>query len=365
MTGYALRRDRLTQSAAKLGVDGFFITNPVNVSYLTGFSGEASYLLLGPELTLLVSDGRFVTQLEEECPGLPCFIRPPSMTLPMAAGQELGKTGWSKVAVESGHLTIGEFDAYRTLLPSMDWLPRSDSVEKLRMIKDAEEIQATREAIRMAQDALKAFLACLGTEDTEKELHDRMELLLRQEGAKGSAFPTIVGAGKRAALPHAPPTAARVDQEEVLLIDWGADGGFYKSDLTRTFAPHKISAKFAEVYMAVLDAQQRAIAMIRPGVQGQAVYAEARRALEEAGLASFFTHGLGHGIGMNVHEMPFLRPGQETPLEAGMIITIEPGVYLPEWGGIRIEDDVLVTPEGHEVMTKDVPKELEQALLTW
>lgn len=365
MDGYALRRERLVQQAQPLGVDGFFITNPTNVSYLTGFSGEASYLLLGPKFTLLVSDGRFVTQLAEECPGLPCSIRPPSKTLPRAAMEQLQQTGWKRIAMESGHLTVGDFETYRSGLANVVWNPLPDAVEKLRMIKDEQEIQATRDAIRMAEKALQAFLGCLSIDDTEKDLHDRMELLMRQEGAKCAAFPTIIGVGKRAALPHAPPTAACVGQEEVLLVDWGADGGFYKSDLTRTFAPHKISAKFAHVYKAVLKAQERAIAMLRPGVNGQAVYAEAHRALEEEGLAAFFTHGLGHGIGMHVHELPFMRPGHDVTLQAGMIVTVEPGVYLPEWGGVRIEDDVLITADGHEVMTRTVPKDLEQALLTW
>ena len=168
--------------------------------------------------------------------------------------------------------------------------------------------------------------------------------------------------GERAALPHAPPTGKTVAESELLLVDWGASGRFYKSDLTRTLATGRISPKLEEVYTVVLRAQQRALRAVRPGAKGQDVDAEARAEIADAGFGDSFSHGLGHGLGLQVHEAPALRPNSETVLRPGMVVTVEPGVYLPGVGGVRIEDDVLVTKNGHEVLS-DCPKELDACVV--
>jgi Xaa-Pro aminopeptidase len=343
-------------------VDGFLVTNPVNVTYLTGFSGDSSYLLVGRKENLLVSDGRYAIQLQEECPGLPVHLRPPSVRITPAAAEQLRKLGWRTISCDASHLTLAEFEILRGEVKDAQWRAAVGAVEQFRVKKDEHEIAALREAIGMAERALEQFKASLGPEDTEKELHDRMELLVRAEGAKCTSFPTIVAVGPRSALPHAPPTKVPLAETDVLLVDWGANGGFYRSDLTRTFAPRAISPKFRQVYSAVFEAQRRAIAALRPGVKAEDVDAAARSALTEAGLNQFFNHGTGHGIGLDVHEAPALRPASDTVLEPGMVVTIEPGVYLAEWGGVRIEDDVLITPEGAEVLTT-TPKTLEEMVL--
>jgi Xaa-Pro aminopeptidase len=206
------------------------------------------------------------------------------------------------------------------------------------------------------------FRAMLRREDDEKSLADGMEMYLRRAGGKCGSFPAIVAGGPRAALPHAPPTGARVGDQPLLLVDWGASGTFYKSDLTRVLWWRENGArpteKLAEIYAVVLEAQRRAIAAVRPGTEAPKVDAAARSYIADAGYGSYFTHGLGHGLGLQVHEAPSLRPTSTTVLEAGMVVTIEPGVYLPGWGGVRIEDDVLVTADGVEVLT-NCPKDLE------
>jgi Xaa-Pro aminopeptidase len=184
-----------------------------------------------------------------------------------------------------------------------------------------------------------------------------MEQHVRRCGGKATSFPTIVAVGDRSALPHAPPTARTVGEADFLLVDWGASGRFYKSDLTRMLATRTISPKLEQVYEVVLTAQERALSRVCPGVKAQEVDAVARGTIAEAGFGECFGHGLGHGIGLQVHEAPAVRPTSDVTLQAGMVITIEPGVYLPGWGGVRIEDDVLVTPDGCEVLTS-VPKDL-------
>ena len=234
-----------------------------------------------------------------------------------------------------------------------------DRVEALRAVKDEIEIAAIREAIDYAERAFTMLRAGLVAGETEKQVADHLEALLRDVRGHGSSFPPIVAVGRRAALPHARPTAeARVGDDDFVLVDWGATGRPYKSDLTRVLVTGKVTPEFEKVYRTVLTAQERAIAAIRPGVKAQDVDAEARSVIEQAGFGRFFDHGLGHGIGMDIHEAPRLRKESPTILEPGMVVTVEPGIYLPEWGGVRIEDDVLVTPDGCEVLS-DLPKTLD------
>jgi Xaa-Pro aminopeptidase len=253
----------------------------------------------------------------------------------------------------------------------VDFSPQAGRVEQLRQVKDRGEVAAIRHAIAVAEHAFAMFRAMLRPADTEKDLHDAMEAFVRRAGGTRTAFPTIAAVGTRAALPHAPPTDVRVDSADLLLLDWGAVAGGYHSDLTRVLRTDglpgrsarkrgtRVESRLHELYTSVLRAQQRVIGMIRPGVAVRELDAAARAALAEDGLAEHFTHGLGHGIGLQIHEAPFLRENSGAVLEAGMVVTVEPGVYLPDWGGVRIEDDVLVTEDGTEVLT-GVPRDPDE-----
>jgi Xaa-Pro aminopeptidase len=366
---FAGRRERLTQQLSGAGVDAFLITQPINVSYLTGFTGEASCLILSAKETILVSDGRFTAQLAEECPGLPGHIRPPSQSLTDATAEVLNRLGAHDVEFESGHVTVADAQAFADQAKTIAWKPGKDRVEALRQVKDAGEVEQIRAAIRIAEQAFAAFRGQLRPDDTEKDLADALEHGLRRAGARCGSFPSIVAVGPRAALPHAPPTSKRVNEAPVLLVDWGASGPFfYKSDLTRVLLTRNNSripsgrrgfdAKIQTVYEVVLKAQRAALEAVRPGVQAKNVDAAARAVIVDAGYGEYFTHSIGHGLGMQVHEAPVMRPTTQTPLEAGMVVTIEPGIYLPDEFGVRIEDDVLVTPDGAEVLTS-LPRDFE------
>ncbi len=344
----ALRRERIRRFLFENDLDAFLATNVINVTYLTGFTGDSSYLIVAPGRELLVSDGRYTEQLGEECPGLPLHIRPPAQKITEAAVEALGKLPFRRIGFESAHVSVSEFEKLKASLPVIDWKPCEEVVEKLRVRKDPSELAAIREAIGIAESAFARFRAELKPADAEKELGDRMELLIRASGGSCSAFTPIISVGERAALPHAPLTQKRVGEGELLLVDWGARGRLYRSDLTRTLAVRRISPKLEEVYELVLRAQTRAIERLRPGVVAQDVYAEARAVFDDAGFGPLFSHGLGHGFGLEIHEAPGLRPANETVLEAGMVTTIEPGLYFPGWGGVRIEDDMLITDDGCE-----------------
>lgn len=363
------RREHLVRQLRDSDVDAFLVTHPINVSYLTGFSGESSNLMISARKTILVSDGRFTCQLAEECPGLETSIRPPSQSLTEATAQVLEQLRVAKVEFEGAHLSVNEAQGLADRAQAIDFKPGTGRVEALRQIKDAGEIEQIRAAIRMAEKAFAMFRARLRLDDTEKDLADELEFCIRRAGGQSGSFPTIVAVGARAALPHATPTKKRVYEAPLLLVDWGATGPFfYKSDLTRVLythnnsaapkANHGVDAKIQTVYEVVFRAQAAAIAAVRPGAEAQTIDAAARKVIADAGLGECFTHSVGHGLGMQVHEAPLMKPGSQVTLQAGMVITIEPGVYLPNQFGIRIEDDVLVTPDGAEVLTK-LPRDIE------
>ena len=371
MSVFASRRERLWQAAAQEGLDALLISNPINVTYLTGFGGDSSYLILSKDRTLLVSDGRFTQQIAEECPGLATYIRGPAEPLPTATIMQLSLLGSRAIGCESGHLTCASFQTLSDGVKTADWKLVGDRVEKLRQFKDETEVAQIREAIKIAEKAFAMFRAMLRPDDTEKELADAMESYVRRAGGTESAFPPIVAVGPRAALPHAPPSLKRVREDPLLLINCSAQSAFYKSDLTRVLWTHNNvafpgergpSPKLQSIYGILGEAQRRAIAAMRPGASSKSVDTIARGYIAEQGYGEAFNHGLGHGFGLEIHEAPFFRPNVDVTLEAGMVVTCEPGIYLPGWGGVRIEDDVLITPDGPEVLTH-CPRELEECMV--
>jgi Xaa-Pro aminopeptidase len=258
---------------------------------------------------------------------------------------------------------VANFETLKDKAKTVEWVAVSGKVEALRAVKDRTEIDAIRLAVGQADRAFAMLRAGLNEGDSEKELADALEGYLRKCGASAAAFSPIVAVGGRSALPHARPTIeSKVGDADFLLVDWGSSAGPYKSDLTRVLVTGKVTPKFEKVYRTVLKAQEAGIAALKPGAKACDVDTAARSVIEEAGLGRFFTHGLGHGVGLDIHENPFFRKSSESTLKSGMVVTIEPGVYLPDWGGIRIEDDVLITPEGPEVLSH-VPKSLEEAIL--
>ncbi len=362
MTRFAERRRRLARAVKQSGADAILITNFTNVTYLTGFTGDDSYLLVGQDLAIMLSDPRYSQQIGEECAGLELAMRGPSTTLVSVAESLVRKARIHKLAVEAASMTILLQAQLEKALPQVQLLPTTGLVESLREIKDKEEIAEIREAVTLAEKAFTVIRAALRPDQTELEIAYELERLIRSFGGAGCGFPTIVAAGARAALPHAMPTEQRIGDSDLLLIDWGATKRLYRSDLTRVLVTGRISPKLERIYGVVLQAQQRAIAAIRPGVLMSEVDAAARQWIAEAGFGKQFGHGLGHGFGLEIHESPRLAANQNRPLKTGMVVTVEPGIYLPQWGGVRLEDDILVTRDGHEVLSS-LPKELASCVV--
>ncbi|HJT31738.1 MAG TPA: Xaa-Pro peptidase family protein [Pirellulales bacterium] len=362
MSRFEERRQRLIGLLNDANAEALLVTNFTNVTYLTGFTGDDSYLLVSPRETVIISDFRYVEQLAGECPDLRTQIRTTAVKMPDAVVEVIGSAKVGRLGIEADSLTISLYNYLTGQLPKIAVHPTTGLVEQLREIKDADEIAELRRAIACAEQSFDALRAKLHRDRTEKELADELDHHMRLLGAQRSSFPTIVAAGPRAALPHARPTADPIGNAELVLVDWGAVCGHYSSDLTRVLVTAKISPKLEQIYRLVLKAQRRAIDAVAPGKTGRQIDAVAREVIHSGGHGEHFGHGLGHGIGLDVHEGPRVAVTNDKPLKAGMVVTIEPGIYLPGWGGIRIEDDVLVTETGHEVLTH-CPKELAEAVV--
>lgn len=363
MPNFPARVKKLRQLIRKTSADGLLVTNFVNVTYLTGFTGDDSYLLVTLDGVTLISDQRYTLQLRDECPDLDVISRPPGQLMLPTVADLVTESGLECLAVEAASMSVGLQTSLAELMPELQFEPAYNLVEQLRLTKDKSEIEATRLACRQAERAFQVVRALATAETTEKEIAAELEYQARRFGAKRLSFPPIVAVGPRAALPHAHPTDRKLGESDFTLIDWGADSGLYVSDLTRMIAIGKLSQKFRKVYQVVLDAQLAAIDAIKPGVTCEYVDGVARGIITKARYGKHFGHGLGHGTGLEVHEAPRLARGQkEVELEPGMIVTVEPGIYLPDWGGIRIEDDILVTKTGHEVLS-NVPKQIDDCYL--
>ena len=362
MSVFSARIERLRRSLRKSKHDNLLVTNFTNVTYLTGFTGDDSFLLLTPHDVIMLTDGRYTAQLQEECPELSIEVRQPGVGILKLVHQVVSKARLRNLAIEGESLTVAQFGSIDKSLPRTELIPTSGLVEALRTIKDRHEIARIRGAIGVAERSFQVIRASLRRDQTELQIANELEYRIRLFGGEGCSFPPIVAVGPRAALPHASPTRRQIGASDFVLIDWGARCGHYVSDLTRVLVTGRISPKLKRVYEVVLKAQLRAIDSIRPGVQLSKVDAKARDVIAKAGLGKLFNHGLGHGIGLEIHEAPRIGSNEEQPLKAGMVVTVEPGVYIPGWGGVRIEDDVLVTRDGHEVLTS-TSKDLEASVI--
>ncbi len=354
---------KLRRQIKQCGADALLVTNSNNVTYLTGFTGGDSYLLVTPKEEILFSDPRYSEQLEAECPQVKLEVREPGTSILDSVASTVGKAKIGKLGIESQSMTVHLFRKVVARLPKVDVHPLDGLIESHRVIKDKSEIAKTREAINLAEKAFAVLKAGLRADQTEKELEALLTYEIQRNGGRGTSFPPIVGVGPRAARPHGTPGMVKMEEDNFVLIDWGADYQFYKSDLTRVLFYGKVPAKMRKMYDVCLKAQLAAIDKIKPGVIMSDIDKAARSVIAKAGWGKQFAHGLGHGIGLDIHESPRLNSLSHRPLEPGMIVTVEPGIYFTGFGGVRIEDDILVTKDGHKVLTS-VPKSFEESTVS-
>jgi Xaa-Pro aminopeptidase len=358
---YEARIRKVRETLSDRGIDSLLVSIEENRRYLSGFTGEdhqfdesAGALLISADHLILATDSRFELQALAESPLFEVVIYRKGLAKELPGLVERLRV--RKLGVESTRISVHQFEAFKKELQDagheVDLLPVADLVEQFRLIKSSEEIEQTLRALELAETVFSEVVRTLQPGMTEKQIAWAMESALRQAGADGLSFPVIVAAGPNSALPHAIPSDRPVAHGEPILFDWGVRLGGYCSDTSRTVFLGEPDHIFMQVYNTVLEAQQMAIAAIRAGVNSKAVDAVARDHIGTRGYGDKFGHGLGHGTGLAIHEGPRLSPLKETLLEPGMLVTVEPGIYLPHWGGVRIENQVVVGEDGPRVLNR-------------
>ncbi|MCH7595227.1 MAG: aminopeptidase P family protein [Planctomycetes bacterium] len=344
-----VRLTRCRRQIKSCGASALLLYNHVDCFYLTGFTGDESAVLVTAKDVHIISDGRFEGEVAKEVPWATTWMRRGMLNDEIVKACKSLKI--KNLAIQPGHCSVGDHAELKGKLKGVRLIPAPPIVASMRIIKSASELAALRKAIKIAEDAFRATRQTIRIGQTETEMAARLEYEMKRRGASAPAFSTICAEGANGAIPHAVPGTRKVRKGSSILFDWGARVGRYNSDLTRMVFFGSIPQKIEEIYGVVLKAQIAATKAIRPGVRMCDVDAVARKIVGDAGFGERFTHGLGHGLGLEVHEGPSLSWRSKEKLAPGMVVTVEPGIYLPRIGGVRIEDDVLVTKTGHRVLT--------------
>jgi Xaa-Pro aminopeptidase len=350
------RQQRLQNSLSTHRLDALLVTHPANLRYLCGFTGSSGALLITEKKAVFITDGRYTEQARAEVQSAKIVIARQGPLVAAAAWlsshQKKGRRAPSKIGIESEHMTVAARSRLARLLPSGFRVRETPAlVEQARMLKDEDEIACLRSAVLLGASLFDYALEVIRPGVREAEVAAEMEYAARQAGAEAMSFETIIASGERSALPHGRASQAAVPSEGFVVCDFGVILSGYCSDMTRTVWVGRPSAEARGVYQAVKQAQQAAVDAVRPGVTVAEVDDAARKSLHKSGLAKYFTHSTGHGVGLEIHEAPRVAAGQTEILQPGMVITIEPGVYVPGKWGVRIEDMVVVTESGCEVLT--------------
>ena len=344
------RQAALRVALAVEGLDGLLVTHLPNIRYLTGFTGSAALLLVRDDATILISDFRYAAQAPLEV-GPAGTVEIDQRSVWERLGRVLTSRPAPSLGIESHSLTVRDAERLGSLTRGRV-IPTTDLVERLRAMKSPEEVAAIRAAAELAQDALASVLPGVRAGQTEMEVGAALESALRRRGSEWHPFPTIVASGPRSALPHARTSERSIGVGELLLLDFGAQVDGYCADLTRTVVVGaRADDRQRTIHELVQTAQRRAIDHLRPGMPAREGDALAREVIATRGFGDAFGHSLGHGIGLEVHEAPRLAPTSETPLPPHAVVTVEPGVYFPGWGGVRLEDDVYLGPNGAECLS--------------
>jgi Xaa-Pro aminopeptidase len=338
----------------KESVEGILFFSPENIRYLTGFTGSEGYLFVGRDEELLLVDSRYITQAQEETQNCRCSLLEKGIT---GVATQLSSLQLRRLGLEAQGISVALFEQLQKGMEKVELVPITDDLERLRGVKTGAEIALIQKANQIAEAAWKEVVELAKPGIKEADLALELEYRMKKAGAEGISFATIVASGPRSALPHAQPTLRCLEQGDLLLFDFGCQYRGYCSDESCTVIVGQATEEQRRIYGIVKDAHDRAIAQVKPGERLAAIDAAAREYISHAGHEAHFGHGTGHGIGLAVHEWPAVRKDSKDVAEEGMVFTIEPGIYIPGWGGVRIEDIVGVTADGCAMLTA-IPKDL-------
>jgi len=347
---------KLQARLSDAGVPAIVVSDIVNVGWMTGFSGSSGLALVTPSEARFLTDSRYTIQAQEEISAMPSFSFASPMSQLDFLGQHAKEMGISKLAFEAENLSYATFETWRDTLGGLELVPVKNFVSPLRMVKSADEVAKIRHACGISDAAFEHVKRLIQPGVTELDIAIELDFFMRRQGA-GVAFETIVVSGNRSARPHGRASEKKLEVGDFVTMDFGARYQGYHSDMTRTVVVGEATDRHREVYGQVLKAQLASLEMMRPGVAARDVDARAREVFDEIGLAKYFGHGLGHGLGRLVHDTGRLASSSEDILEPGQVWTVEPGVYIEGFGGVRIEDDVVVTETGIDILN-NTPKDL-------
>ncbi|NLY79283.1 MAG: aminopeptidase P family protein [Lysinibacillus sp.] len=343
-----IKLEKLRKALKSYQVDALLITNPYNRRYMTGFTGTSGIAIVSENDAVFITDFRYTEQAKEQVKHFRIIEQ--ESTILKEVGKQIDKLGIKTLGFEKDTVTYGKFESFQEQF-NAKLVPLSGIIEKIRLIKTNEEINIIKVACQIADAAFNHILDFIKPGVTELEVSNELEFFMRKQGASSSSFDTIVASGTRSALPHGVATNKVIEKGDFVTLDFGAIYNGYVSDITRTIAVGTPNPKLIEMYNVVLEAQLLALEKVGPGLTGKEADKIARDFLTEKGYGKAFGHSLGHGIGLEIHEGPTLSYRSDQVLEPNMVVTIEPGVYLPEIGGVRIEDDIVITPTGNEKLT--------------
>ena len=350
------RLERLREILRREGLDALLVTADANRRYLSAFSGSTGSLVVSSDGALLLSDFRYQEQAAAEAPDFEFrLVKRPEMPEPRLVAAIAQELGLPTLGFEADHLSVARHQTFQGALgeaaPRTEFRAAQGLIEELRVVKDAGELGALERAIAITDKAFAAVRPLLRPEMREREVAWELEKAMRQHGAEAIAFPIIVAAGPNGAMPHAHPGEAQLGNGQPIVMDFGARVDGYHADMTRTIVLGETTEQFMAIYRVVVEAGQNAALHVRPGMPVREADALARDHIAAAGFGDYFGHGLGHGVGLAIHEAPWLRVGDEQALATGAVFSIEPGIYLPGWGGIRIEDLVVLGDDGARTLT--------------
>ncbi len=343
-----MKLEKLRNEFSSLGIDALFVTSAYNRRYLSNFTGTSGAVLISEENAYFITDFRYVEQAKKQAVGFEIVQH--SGSILAEVNRLCNENGLKKLGFEENDVS---FSLYKTMEKEISarLIPVSSTVEKLRLIKTEDEIKIIKVAADIADAAYKHILEFVQPGMSELEVSNELEFFMRRSGATSSSFDTIVASGIRSALPHGVASEKIIEKGDMITLDFGAYYNGYVSDITRTFAIGEPASELKEIYQIVLDAQLKGVEQIRAGITGKQADAICRDYITEKGYGEYFGHSTGHGIGLEIHEGPALSFKSDIVLEKGMVVTCEPGIYIPNLGGVRIEDDILLTETGNELLT--------------
>lgn len=330
------------------GIDGMLITNPFNRRYMSNFTGTTGVVLISEEKAVFITDFRYIEQATKQCEGYEIVENKGPIQEKIA--EEVKRLGITKLGIEQDDVTYGLYKVYEKLI-NAQLVPLSGIVEKIRLIKNEQEIKILKEAADIADAAFKHILDFIKPGITELEVSNELEFYMRKIGATSSSFDTIVASGYRSAMPHGVASEKVIEKGDFVTLDYGAYYKGYCSDITRTISVGEPDKKLKEIYYVVLEAQLKGIEEFKPGLSGKEADSITRDYITSKGYGDYFGHSTGHGVGLEIHEGPTLSSRSGNILKPGMVVTCEPGIYLPGLGGVRIEDDLVITDKGNELLT--------------